>query len=145
MLDTLIDDIAPAARFSEALAWRDDSIVARYCADHGESPERGAACFTAFKQFMVLCAASDEELAPSEPIDDMWHTALLFTRSYRAFCQEQLQTFVHHLPLDQPADAEVYGKTRRRAEKAFGKLDPDWWSSVEAAANCGGCASIYQP
>lgn len=127
------------------MEWRDDDMVRRYCEDHNASQADGEACFEAFKQFMVLCGMSSSVRAPSEAVDDMWHTALLFTRAYRDFCEDYLGAFVHHLPVAQKADAAIYDETRSLAAATFGTLDGRYWPDGLKMANCGGCASIYVP
>jgi hypothetical protein len=129
----------------QAMRWNDGEIVRRYCADNGQRLDDGEACFSAFKQFMVVCAEGDDVRAPSEPVDEMWHTALLFTRSYRDFCERYLGTFIHHVPVEDKADAAVYADTRRLAGRRFGALDERFWPSADAVARCGGCGSIYVP
>lgn len=37
-------------------------------------------------------------------IDDMWHTFLLFTRDYHAFCNKYVGEFIHHTPNTNPGD-----------------------------------------
>ena len=126
--------------------WTADDIVRRYCADHDATWSEGMACFNAFKQYMVVCAHSETVLAPSEAIDDMWHTALLFTRSYQDFCHGRLGKFIHHQPLDdEKVLLEVYAAARNRAEEVFGELDSEYWTDLATAAHCGGCGSIYTP
>lgn len=127
------------------MCWHDDEVVRRYCADHNASPTDGQICFEAFKQFMVICAESLTVRAPSEAVDDMWHTALLFTRTYRDFCDRYLGTFIHHQPVEQKADAAVYDETRCLVEARFGTLDDRYWPDTDSIARCGGCGSIYRP
>ena len=128
-----------------AMSWQAPAIVRRYCSDFGRTPEDGAAGFQAFKQFMVVCAESDGARAPSEAIDDIWHTALLFTRPYREFCSEALGAYIHHEPVEDRADTSVYALTRHEAQQRFRTLDPRFRCSVDEVASCGGCASIYVP
>lgn len=144
---TVLDAATTTLRQSVGIimAWRDDDIVRRYCADHNATPDDGEACFAAFKQFMVICGTSSSVRAPSEPVDDMWHTALLFTRAYRDFCTDYLGAFVHHLPVTRKADVDIYHETRRLALEVFGALDNRYWPESSVMANCGGCASIYVP
>jgi hypothetical protein len=127
------------------MAWRSDEVVRRYCADHNASAAEGGACFAAFKQFMIVCASSESIKAPSEAVDEMWHTALLFTRSYQGFCERYLGAFIHHQPVEQRADATIYDETMRLGERLFERLDDRYWPATEAVARCGGCGSVYVP
>jgi hypothetical protein len=145
----VLDLDAPSRSLSQPieaiLEWHDDEIVRRYCIDHNASAADGDVCFEAFKQFMIICGSSRSVKAPSEAVDDMWHTALLFTRGYRDFCGHYLGVFIHHQPVEQKADVIVYDETRRLAETMFGTLDERCWPEADAVARCGGCGSIYVP
>jgi hypothetical protein len=39
-----------------------------------------------YKKFMYLAAMSDMMVSPSEIIDVVWHEHLIFTQSYKEFC-----------------------------------------------------------
>lgn len=144
-MPTELSDFAPARPVEQIMQWRADEIVRRYCADTDRSMEHGMDCFQCFKQFMVVCAGSSTVKAPSEAVDEMWHTALLFTRPYRVFCRQYLGTYIDHEPVEVNADAAIYGETRAVAEAVFGALDERFWPSGEFVSSCGGCASIYVP
>ena len=51
--------------------------------------------------FAFACAIHPE----MQEIDDMWHTFLLFTKDYAAFCNEYFGHFIHHNP--NTDDAEI--------------------------------------
>lgn len=143
-----------------SMSWYNESIVARYCKDHGVDEEAGRQCFHAFKQFLSVCGTSSVPRAPSNAIDDMWHTALLFTRDYREHCLRSFGRIIDHQPLDAPTDWTVYAATRREAERTFGSLDETYWVNLtlgDCSQNCtgqdpdgiadcsAGCRSLYQP
>lgn len=46
------------------------------------------------KSFHFICAMHSE----MKEIDDMWHTFLLFTQDYWAFCNKYFGKFLHHVP-----------------------------------------------
>lgn len=49
--------------------------------------------------FLWLCALNPQEsYHPSPTVDIGWHTFLLFTRDYAAFCQRIAGCFIHHVP-----------------------------------------------
>ena len=127
-----------AKPLDQVLAYQHDRLLERYAADHNASQEEAAQCFHAAKQFLYLCAVTPGYKVTSAPIDEMWHTFLLFTRDYDAFCREQLGQFIHHEPFEVPRP-DVYLTTRARAEELFGKLDEKLWS-LEAKTSCSsGC------
>jgi hypothetical protein len=52
-----------------------------------------------YKKFMFLICSTNQPLTPSEPVDQVWHLHLLYTRSYwKQFCPEVLKREVHHGP-----------------------------------------------
>jgi len=52
-----------------------------------------------YKRFMFLVCVTNQPLAPSEEIDQVWHLHLLYTRSYwKEFCGEVLKREIHHGP-----------------------------------------------
>jgi hypothetical protein len=69
-----------------------------------------------------LCASAHnvgQPLAPSDLVDVGWHTFLLYTREYAAFCERIAGRFIHHVPNDSsdtPAEPEPdIGRTRTLA------------------------------
>ena len=69
----------------------------------------------------------------SGPVDDLWHTFILYTRQYARFCDEHAGHFLHHTPEREPdaqaddaiADAlEWYGVFLHEYSAAFGESPP---------------------
>ncbi|GLY38383.1 hypothetical protein Amsp01_044070 [Amycolatopsis sp. NBRC 101858] len=51
--------------------------------------------------FLLACAANDgAPLAPSELVHIGWHTFVLDTSEYAAFCDRIADRFIHHVPTD---------------------------------------------
>jgi hypothetical protein len=94
--------------------------------------------FAAFKQFMVVCAVKPGPKITSDPIDRMWHSFLLFTKDYNAFCEQYLGRFIHHEPFEKAAPT-TYLETRAFAAEYFGGIDEGLWP-MEAKGDCSsGC------
>jgi len=52
-----------------------------------------------YRKFIFLCCVSDEGVTPSDPVDQVWHLHLTYTKSYWIeFCQETLGKQIHHNP-----------------------------------------------
>jgi hypothetical protein len=86
-------------RTEAIVEWSHEPIVERYARGTGTSREESLACFTAWKQFMAVSALRGAgNSVPSGPIDEMWHTALMFTKPYREFCDTRVGRFVDHNP-----------------------------------------------
>jgi len=73
-------------------------IIRRYMADKCIDPEVAASHARELKRFLALSAIYDGPLAMRGPVDDFWHTFLLFTEEYRSFCNDVAGTFLHHVP-----------------------------------------------
>jgi hypothetical protein len=96
--------------------------------------------------FLATCATNTgEPLAPSELVDIGWHTFLLHTRDYAAFCERIAGEFIHHVPTD-PGDPNARGEAARETlactvtsiEAAGFAIDADLWPR-SAVGSCTGC------
>jgi hypothetical protein len=75
------------------------AVVARFVRDYHKTPYQAEQCFEELKTFLARAAVAGQPIEPpSRDIDQMWHTFLLFTRDYAAFCQESFGKFIHHSP-----------------------------------------------
>lgn len=93
----------------EVLLYENEEVVQRFMADFAISKADAEEIFTETKRWLWLCADEMETsangigsriplLSEARVIDLMWHTFLLFTREYAAFCQKYFGFFVHHQP-----------------------------------------------
>ncbi|GAB3735970.1 hypothetical protein GCM10027598_62580 [Amycolatopsis oliviviridis] len=96
--------------------------------------------------FLSACAAdADSRFAPSELVDIGWHTFLLHTKDYAAFCSRSAGRFLHHVPTDEndpDAKGEQARDTLARTVTAIRTagfiVDPDLWPR-SATGSCTGC------
>jgi hypothetical protein len=52
-----------------------------------------------YKKFIYLCCLSEKGVTPSDPVDQVWHLHLTYTKSYWIdFCQDTLGKQIHHNP-----------------------------------------------
>jgi hypothetical protein len=127
------------------MTWHEPRIINCYEKNRSVGTDEAQRAFVAFKQFMVVAAAAaaaSETRAPSREIDEMWHTAILFTRAYEQFCARHLGQHVHHEPLDGVADVELYAAARDEAAAIFGELDARYWP-LPGQEPCAGSISIW--
>lgn len=76
-------------------------LVNRVIHDHNLDEGTAAAIVDGALGFLRLCADHpDRQFVPSEQIDLGWHTFLLYTREYHAFCERLAGRFIHHAPDD---------------------------------------------
>jgi hypothetical protein len=93
--------------------------------------------------FLLACAANvGPPLAPSELVDIGWHTFLLDTSEYAAFCDRIAGRFLHHVPTDsQPtgeSPSDVFTRTVTAMHTLGFRLDDALWPPT-ALGSCTGC------
>jgi hypothetical protein len=100
-LGIIVTDVTPTQLAKlRALERYDISFVAdRLARDKGTTSTSVGAAVIEFKRYIALAALGYRGLAvPSQEVDDLWHSFLLFTREYAAFCRKTVGRFVHHSP-----------------------------------------------
>lgn len=93
------------------LAYENADVVARFAEDNSLSLADSAEIFTETKRWLWLCAKRKLAVERGEAdflriplfneafvIDSMWHTFLLYTEDYTAFCDTYFGFFLHHQP-----------------------------------------------
>lgn len=114
-----------------------DRIVAQYARDHHVPPEIAKEHERELKRYLALAALNPtHDYSMTGPVDGLWHTFILFTREYAAFCQEFAGRFLHHCPearIDAGQDEsditvgdalEWYGVFLHEYAAAFGEAPP---------------------
>lgn len=91
----------------EVLRYRNDDIIHRFIETWEMPFEEAADIFHEMKKWLWLTAHLTEQ-SGREPdlaitqslklLDEMWHTFVLFTRDYTAFCERYFGFYVHHIP-----------------------------------------------
>jgi len=114
----------------EVLAYRHPGVVRRYAKEQHASLVEAEEVFRETLKWLYLCycsttagpegfgCAMTPELAQ---IDEMWHTFLLFTRDYAAFCERYCGFFLHHVPNEDEEESPEDPETvRALLERHFG-------------------------
>ena len=136
-------DLIPAPLF--------DRLARRIVTDHGLDRPTAERVMTEALAFLRAAAVTDRPLSPSLMVDIGWHTFILYTREYAAFCQQVAGRFLHHVPDDDTDDnAPVDGEAGHRvlrdtiaALTATGhRIDTELWSP--AAPRCGSDGRCHQ-
>ncbi len=113
-------------------------VVQRYAQDYDISMEQASRHFDELVGFLEICASTPERCAPSEAMDEVWHTFIQFTREYREFCLSNFGYMIDHDPSPRTENIEPYIRTRKLAETRFDKIDPLFWPIGAAGATmCG--------
>ena len=108
-----------------------------------------------YRRFLALCLMYPEaRLSPPEDVDEMWHTHILFTKAYRAFCDDTKGEYIDHTPFlkadRDPVDSRRASKTVLTLyRRHFGEPNHSIWPladsvgamAVDCSASCGDCSS----
>ncbi|MGH8905631.1 MAG: glycine-rich domain-containing protein [Egibacteraceae bacterium] len=104
--------------------------------------------------FVKTCADNPGvPLSPSRLVDIGWHTFILHTREYAAFCQRVAGRFIHHTPTEGgPYDVAgpdaVLRSTINAIEASGFAVDPQLWEPHTSLGKCsddggGKCHQCY--
>ena len=139
-------------RLPSVLSYTNELVVIKYARTHKIDINTAKKHFQDLKKFLLLCAVSNANQTPSQKLDDLWHTFILFTIDYQKFCIQYLGKFIHHVPevhIDETVTSKspsIYIKTYKFAKKHFGDLSEDLWPAPKKAkvlaqedCRCGRC------
>lgn len=76
-------------------------IIARYRKDYKVSADTAKIHEVELKRWLILAGDTsdgDSLGMMSTEVDNLWHTFLLFTKEYQAFCNDMFGKFIHHCP-----------------------------------------------
>lgn len=101
-------------RLETVLKYRHPGVVARLRADFGYGPAESRQIFEDLLRFLWLSCEHHQLVArrsPAvrdlpvlkmadfwQPLDDAWHTFLLFTEDYLSFCERHFGAIISHIP-----------------------------------------------
>lgn len=102
-------------------------LIDKFCAEYGYAEADARELFEETKRFLVVGRLADQLLAPSLPVDRMWHSFILFTKDYHDFC-DLLGGYIHHRPIPSGSPEQPpIEPTAAIMEAAFGALSPVYW------------------
>lgn len=127
-------------------------VIDRYVKDYEVPVEVAREHERELKRYLCLCAANPKKrYGMRGPVDEFWHTFLLFTTEYLIFCKKIAGKIIHHKPRTKDEDEDrslrAYENTLEDYKLAFGEEPPaHLWVPVEAAAppcsgSCNQCGS----
>jgi hypothetical protein len=123
-----------------------DRLTLRITTDHPHIDEATARRIVG--QTAGFIAASGQQpgqsLAPSKLVDIGWHTFILHTVDYTAFCEQVAGRFVHHVPTAEAEEPPDGSETRQRTLAAITAagytIDPELWPDLADCSQChAGC------
>ncbi|SDY81814.1 hypothetical protein SAMN05661080_04705 [Modestobacter sp. DSM 44400] len=121
----------------QAVAGRYPQVVAKLAAAEGITETDAAQRVIELVKYLTIATDCDQPVVPSRAVDVAWHTFILFTRDYAAFCTETFGRFVHHQPTEPGAgDPDAYPRTHALLADRFGPPDPRLWPAAGAGGDC---------
>jgi hypothetical protein len=136
MTSVITDRALGRALVSDALFER---LVARIVADEQIERQMAERIMDQALAFLKACADNHgKPLAPSGYVDIGWHTFILYTQEYAAFCERVAGFFIHHVPDDEEvssSDLPVHALARSvEAIRAVGLVvDAELWLTPDSA------------
>jgi len=107
-------------------AYQNEGVCQRFAEEQNVSIEESRSIFLEMKRFLYVAIICQQPCSPSKIIDAMWHTFIIYTAHYAAFCKKFNGGFIDHTPSEKP-EIEGYARTREFATAIFGKLNENLW------------------
>ena len=106
----------------KVMAYQMPDIIERCKKDFDYTDEDMQILEKEFKRFLILCILrpdSDPGVGMySKDVDNLWHTFILFTKEYAAFCMRYNNSFIHHVPtLDKDRTPEKLKNSGKKFQK----------------------------
>jgi hypothetical protein len=139
-------------RTDAAQGFKLDHVLARYRKEQGFSAEIAQDHLREMIRFLSLSATATQHgkyYGMTGAVDELWHTFVIFTRDYAAFCETVAGRFLHHVP---EADGQMSEDTLDHYltflddyEAVYQEPAPAaYWprpSGLHAEAACKGCSA----
>lgn len=110
------------------------SFQQRLMREHGWTAAYVERVWFEYKRFLFMLATTERFICPAEDVDQIWHTHLIYTRSYwNDLCRDLIGKPLHHVPSPggQQETAnfyQCYAQTLERYQALFGEKPPaDIW------------------
>lgn len=131
------------AMIDKILAYRFDAVREKILHEQSIDPDQIDEAIAEFRRYFILIALGNRGLGmTSRVVDEVWHTFILFTRDYMAFCDEVFGTYLHHQPNTSftPLPGDSGEKLRTAYRQVFGEIPQIWLGRAEGREDCSDCA-----
>lgn len=104
-------------------------------------------CIVEYRRFVILTVENPKEKVPiAGPVDEVWHTHILFTENYCAFGQAVAGGYIHHLPTVNEEEVNALSgffesNTIRLYMDSFDEIDRTLWGENSQVCLCRGIDS----
>ena len=115
-----------------AMSFPMDDLLRKYCMEHSLPIETAHEHEREIKRFLALSVInSSTKYVMSGPMDELWHSFILFTKKYHEFCYLVAGHYIHHVPSvpsDKPNDFGGYMQLLHDYKVLFGEEAPtQYW------------------
>ncbi|MCB1880160.1 MAG: hypothetical protein KDI54_08915 [Gammaproteobacteria bacterium] len=133
----------------KAMSFQMDDVVQRYAQESDLPLEVARDHERELKRYLALYAINpDKTYGMRGQIDKLWHTFLMFTKEYAAFCDCVAGTFIHHVPntsIPKIGTRKEYEQFLDDYEKIYGEPAPaELWPRInkttDMVVDCYGCS-----
>jgi hypothetical protein len=84
-----------------AMSFPMEKVLKRYAADHNLPDDVVAEHERELKRYLALAAIHPNTImGMAGPVDELWHTFLMFSREYEQFSLALCGHYIHHIPSD---------------------------------------------
>lgn len=121
-------DVGSRAReiYSRFADYECEAAIRHYEKEFKVSHEDAQDIFAECLKFLAIkIAQPTENPAPSDALDEMWHSFIIQTREYDSFCWTYADRFLHHRTTAAPR-SDAYENTLAVYGAAFGLEHPVW-------------------
>ena len=116
-----------AAHLAAIMAYENEAVVIRFAEDQQVDLDTARRIFHGLKQFLAVYIFNGGKRTPAKIVDECWHTFLLHSRDYVAFCDAFMRGYVHHDPAIDDSGFSFYPMTRQAVIALFGSADEGVW------------------
>jgi hypothetical protein len=132
-----VDASAQIASLAEVLAYRNQDIIDKFQENWDVTEDFAAELFEETKKWLWLSADSiyRESIGETVPplaigfsmtlLDEMWHTFILFTKDYQAFCKQYFGFYINHAPTTKREKEAVMAEYQADPEAYEAKLEQE--------------------
>ncbi len=117
-----------ATIIENAMSFPMDDLLRKYCMEHSLPIETAREHEREIKRFLALSViTSSTKYVMSGPMDELWHSFILFTKKYHEFCDLVAGHYIHHVPSvpnDKPTDLRGYTRLLQDYKVLFGEEPP---------------------
>jgi hypothetical protein len=105
-----------------------DDVLKKYCEEQSLPMKVAREHEREIKRFLALIAINPKTTYGMKgPIDELWHTFVLFTKKYTDFCYGVSGRYLHHFPSvpgEKPTDSKHYRRLLHDYKLVFGEEPP---------------------